>query len=113
MAEQFVLDKTTILDRLGGDEEIFALLSSLYLQDMDNYCAQIAAALAAGDALVLQREAHTLKGLLASFADEEGAALAQAVEQQAKSGDLAGLEAQVGAIQERLRLVGTALQNPA
>lgn len=113
MAEQFTLDKATILDRLGGDEEIFSLMAGMYLDEVENYCSQIAAALAAGDASVLQREAHTIKSLLANFADGSGAALAQAVESRAKAGDLAGLEPQVADIQARLRLVGAALQGQA
>lgn len=103
--EAFTLDKETILDRLGGDEEIFCVMADMFLHDVGNYCNELAAALAAGDADVLQREAHTVKGLLATFADETGAGMALAVEQQAKLGRVAGQEVAVAALQARLHLV--------
>lgn len=110
VAEQFQLDKPTIMDRLGGDEELFAAMAEVYLKDWGTYHAQIAAALAAGDAALLRRHAHTIKSLLATFADEAGSALAAAVEQRAGSGQLAGLEGGVARVQERLRLVAAALE---
>mgnify|MGYP000907690942 CR=1 FL=1 len=69
MSQGFFLDKARILERLGDDEEIFAALADLYLQDVEAYCGQLGAALAAADNAVLCREAHTVKGLLATFAD--------------------------------------------
>lgn len=110
MNTAFVLDRGLILERLGGDEEIFAVMIDMYLQDLDNYCGNLETALAAGESATLQREAHTVKGLLATFADEAGAQAAYAIEQQAKQGNLQGLEAPVVAIQARLRVVGEVLR---
>lgn len=110
MAETFVLNRALILDRLGGDEEIFAMMVDMFLQDHEGNCAALAAAFAAGDAAVLQREAHTVKGLLATFSDSAGAQQALAVEQRAKAGDLNGLEQDVGNLQARLRLVADVLR---
>lgn len=109
MAEAFELDKPTILGRLGGDETLFAAMADMYLQDWNNYHAQIAAALAAGDAPVLRRQAHTVKSLLAAFADQDGADLAEDAELRAKAGELAGLDGIVAQVQERLRLLAAAL----
>lgn len=111
MSQGFFLDKARILERLGDDEEIFAALADLYLQDVEAYCGQLGAALAAADNAVLGREAHTVKGLLATFADDDGAALAFALEGQARAGAApAALAAAVAAVQARLRLVGEALR---
>ena len=38
MMTAYTLDKLLILDRLGGDEEIFAMMLDMYLQDVDNNC---------------------------------------------------------------------------
>ncbi|HXE37024.1 MAG TPA: Hpt domain-containing protein [Azonexus sp.] len=111
MADPFVLNKKSILDRLGGDEDIFAMMLEMYLQDVDSNCATLAAALASGDPAALKREVHTVKGLLATFSDEEGAAEALAVEQKAKYGEVAGLERAVAALQARLREVAVVLGN--
>lgn len=111
MTQGFSLDKATIMERLGGDEEIFTVMADMYLQDVDGYCRELAAALALGDALRLQREAHTAKGLLATFADDGGAELALALEHQARSGgDLAHLTGSVAALQDRLHLVAAAVR---
>ncbi len=108
--EDFVLDKAAILERLGADEEIFAVLGDMFVSDVDNYCGKLESALAAAQADVLQREAHTVKGLLATFADDAGAAMAMAVEQQAKQGELAGLGPAVAALQDRVRLVAAGVR---
>jgi len=106
----FVLDKATILERLGGDEEIFAIMADMYLHDVDNYCREVGEALAAADARLLEREAHTIKGMLATFADDVGADMAAVVERQAKTGQLDNLAAAVAAVEDRLRLVADAVR---
>ena len=110
MAGKFVLDKAQILVRLGGDEEIFSMMRDMYLQDVARNSAEIAGALAKGDAAAVQREAHTLKGLLATFGDGHGADSAAAIEQKAKARDLAGLDSAVLALQSRLFEVAEVLQ---
>ena len=110
MAAAFVLDKASILERLGGDEEIYNMMVSMYLADIDNNCAALAAAYAAEDARALQREAHTIKGLLATFSDETGAAEAHRVERAAKAGELADLADAVAGLQGRLREVADVLR---
>jgi len=110
MAGAFTLDKASILERLGGDEEIFSMMLDMYTDDVDSNCANLARALASGDAVTLQREVHTVKGLLATFSDDAGAAEAFAVEQKAKAGQVAGLEEAVQALQARLREVAVVLE---
>lgn len=110
MAARFVLDKATILRRIGGDREIFAAMAAMFLQDADDYCIRLASAVAGGDAELLRREAHTVKGMLATVADESGAALALAVENRAKAGDCVGLAGMVAELEARLRLVAAAVR---
>lgn len=105
----YVLDRISILDRLGGDEEIYSIMVDMFIQDVDGNCAALLAALQAGDARVLQREAHTVKGLFATFSDGIGAADALAIEYRAKQGELAGLEAAVKQLCQRLQEVKTVL----
>jgi HPt (histidine-containing phosphotransfer) domain-containing protein len=109
MAGAFVLDREAILDRLGGDEEIYTMMVDMYLQDVDNNCLSLAEAFAGGDGPTLQREVHTVKGLLATFSDDAGAADAFALEQKAKNGEVQGLDAGVLALQARLREVAAVL----
>ncbi|UCV18165.1 Hpt domain-containing protein [Ferribacterium limneticum] len=109
MAGAFVLDKASILDRLGGDEEIFTMMVDMFVQDVDNNCAALATALASGDPAVLRREAHTVKGLLATFSDETGAAEACVVELRARDGLIADQAEAVAGLQQRLREIAAVL----
>ncbi|HSG22679.1 MAG TPA: Hpt domain-containing protein [Azonexus sp.] len=110
MIEKFVLDREQILARLGGDEEIFSMMVDLYLQDVDNTAQSLAAALAEGEVETLIREAHTVKGLLATFSDDAGAAEAFGIEQQVKLGNLSGLQPAIAAVQQRLFEVAAVLR---
>lgn len=109
MAASFVLDRASILARLGGDVEIYDMMVAMFLDDVDNNCAALSAAFAAGEPKNVQREAHTIKGLLATFSDDEGATAALMIESAAKSGSLAGLAGAIGDIQLRLHEVAAAL----
>lgn len=109
MAGAFVLDKASILDRLGGDEEIFAMMADMFVQDVDSNCAALGTALASGDAAVLRREAHTVKGLMATFSDEAGAADASVVELRARDGFVDDQAEAVAGLQQRLREIAAVL----
>lgn len=111
MPEVFVLDRASILERLGGDEEIYTMMVDMFLQDAENNCLTLAAALVGGDAPTLQREIHTIKGLLATFSDEAGAEEAYLAEQKARNGDLQGLDKAVQGMQARLREVAKVLKS--
>lgn len=109
MFEAFRLDEAMILERLGGDEEILLMMIDMFTQDIDTYCLGLDNALQAGDAALLQREAHTVKGLLASFGDDPGTEAAYALESSAREGRLTGLAAPIAELQTRLREVGAIL----
>lgn len=111
MTQHFVLDKALVLDRLGGDEEIFVMMVDLYLQDVDNYVQALSAAQEAADSVTLSREAHTAKGLLATFSDDAGTEVAYTIERQAKAGDLSGMQTLVPQLQEHLLVLAAVLRS--
>jgi HPt (histidine-containing phosphotransfer) domain-containing protein len=110
MISPFALDKPSIMERLGGDEEIFSMMVDMFLQDVDNNCSALQAALQGGDSVLLQREAHTVKGLLATFSDEAGAAVAYSLEQQAKLGSIEPGVSLVPALIQRMHDVAGVLR---
>ena len=110
MATPFRLDKESILERLGDDEEIYAMMVDMYVQDVDHICEALAGAMNSGDGKAVQREAHTIKGLLASFSDNEGAAEALSIENSARLGNLSALEDAVLSLQARVREVAAVLE---
>ena len=110
MAVVRVLDKATLLERLGGDEDILREVAQLYLQEAENYCQNLAAAQASGVAVDLQRVVHTLKGLFATFVDEDGIALALSLEAALKAGRQAEAEAGVPQLQGLVRELAALLR---
>jgi len=110
MLDPFILDREAILERLGGDEEIFTMMVGMFLDDVDNNCSALAAALAAQDSPLLQREAHTLKGLLSTFSDDAGAELALVLEQRAKLQQLEDADARVRQLITRIEEVAATLR---
>jgi HPt (histidine-containing phosphotransfer) domain-containing protein len=105
-----VYDRCEALERMGGDEELFQTLVDMFVADSEGYCSALARALADGDAAILHREAHTVKGLLATFSANAGAALALQLEQQARRGELQGADALVGAVSAAIRALVGALE---
>ena len=107
-------DGNKLLQELGGDQEAYRRLISLFLETTPGLVSRLAAALEARDAGALCSAAHTLKGSLLQFGEEPARLLAFRVEQLAAAGDLDGarpvvaeLEASVGKFVEELRRVGS------
>ncbi len=104
------LDRATILERLGGDEELLETMADMYLQEYESYCQGLRAAVQSGAAKLLQREAHTLKSLMATFEDEAGRDLAMEIQLQAEGGQLAGVEAKAAALEVAIRRMADILR---
>ena len=98
-------DRAEAVARLEGDEELFAMLVKMFSDDLPNYLQRLNAALAGQDMEALSREAHTLKGLLATFSAGRGTALALELETRAKGGHVETLGVLVRQLQEELELV--------
>lgn len=88
MPDPLFLDKKSILENMGGDEELLIEMAQMYLTEHGEYIQNLEQAISGSDSESLRREAHTLKSLFATFADEAGRELAITVEQQAKSGQM-------------------------
>jgi HPt (histidine-containing phosphotransfer) domain-containing protein len=78
-----------LLDRVGGDEQIFVELCEAFLDDAPKRLELIRAALVSGDARTVQREAHAFKGSAGAFDAVEVVTIARQLEQLAATGDLA------------------------
>lgn len=94
-------DRAEVMDRLEGDEELLVMLAEMFVNEAENYIQQLQSA---SDLAVLEREAHTVKGVLATFADSVGTALALAVEraahEQKEQEARAGIDALCQAVRE-------------
>jgi two-component system, sensor histidine kinase and response regulator len=80
-SEEFILDRTAALARLGGNEGMYSRLQQRFSQDQAHSVTRIRAASADGDRDTARRIAHTLKGLAGNIGATSLADAAREVEQ--------------------------------
>ncbi len=108
-------DRGEAVLRFDGDASLFAEMAALYVAESDAYGAALAAALAAAkaggatSAQALQREAHTMKSVFATFSCESGRLLALRLEQTAAAGRLEDVEALTEEVAAALAALAQAL----
>ena len=81
------VDKAKVLERFGGDEEMFKEVSALFLETCPQLMENTHAALCAGEFPTLARAAHTLKGSLGNFAAGAAFEASLKLEKAAKQSD--------------------------
>jgi two-component system, sensor histidine kinase and response regulator len=62
-----VLNRPVALGRIGGDEELLREIARLFLSEYPALIQEIRSAIDSGDAHMLERSAHSLKGSVANF----------------------------------------------
>jgi HPt (histidine-containing phosphotransfer) domain-containing protein len=105
-----VFDLQESLSRLGGDGELFNDILAIFLEDAPRLLEQASQSLDKGDAVTLERAAHSLKGLSANFAAPAAVDAGYAVELLARERRLSGaaqcfprLEAEMHRLESALR----------
>jgi two-component system sensor histidine kinase/response regulator len=81
-------DRVSAIERLGGDEELFAEVAGVFLGDAPKLLAVIRSAVKTGDALAVQRAAHGLKGAAGYVGGKPTSDAAAALEKIGAAGDL-------------------------
>ncbi len=104
-----VLNRPALLERLGGDLELFREITGLFQKDCPRLLSKIRTAVSEADAPALERAAHTLKGCVANFGAEAACDAALDLERMGRARELEGaatacqnLEAEVARFQEAL-----------
>jgi CheY-like chemotaxis protein/HPt (histidine-containing phosphotransfer) domain-containing protein len=100
-----VIGWQTALERAGGDKELLRELAALSLDESVRLLAEIHASIAAGEAARLQLAAHTLKGLLDTFAAQQAFAAALRLEQMGREGVLVGAAEACTALENEVQRV--------
>ncbi|MEW6532099.1 MAG: response regulator [Thermodesulfobacteriota bacterium] len=83
-----VLDKSAVLDRVGGDVELLREVVVLFLNDYPKLLSDIRAASQHNEPERLEEAAHTLKGAVSNFAAEAAVQCALRLEQMGRMRDL-------------------------
>ena len=103
------LDRATALERLGGDEELFAEVAAVFCGDAPKMLNELCRAVAAGDAPSVQRAAHGLKGAAGYVGGKPAAAAAAALEKLGASSDLTGAPAALDSLVQEVERLTSAL----
>jgi len=103
------LDLEAALNRLGGDHELLDELVLFFLEDAPVLLDQVRDGIRQHNTLLVERGAHSLKGLAANFGADHAAQTAWIIEQLGQEGNLAAaseaipaLEAEVHALEQAL-----------
>jgi HPt (histidine-containing phosphotransfer) domain-containing protein len=104
-----MLDHAAALSRSGGDPDLLKELAGLFLDEYPKSLTQLHEAIQQGDAGVVERAAHSLKGSVANFGALPAVKAAQQIELLGREQNLAGvgielerLEAALGALKDEL-----------
>lgn len=76
------------LKRLGYDQDLFCAMARCFVEDADGLLSEIAEGNAQGEAKRVERAAHSLKGLAATFSAAAVVSKAQCVEESGRQANL-------------------------
>ncbi len=103
------LDKSQILDRVGGDKDLLKEVVALFLDDCPKLIEQMREAIQKSNPGGLQKAAHTLKGSVSNFGATFAVQAALDLETMGKTGNLGGaagalvlLEKEIDRVREEL-----------
>jgi two-component system sensor histidine kinase/response regulator len=88
-----ILDRKEALGRVGGDEKLLGELLRLFQADAPKLLADAKEAIRRGDAKLLRRAGHTIKGAASSLGAEQTRAAAARLEDLGRAANLDGAEA--------------------
>ena len=93
----------SLIDLVGDDREALAEIVDAFIDEAPQRLAELRDGLAAGDAVLVGRAAHTLKANGRTFGAFRLAELCQEIETAARGGDLAPASARVDEVYEAWR----------
>jgi CheY-like chemotaxis protein len=104
--QENALDISAALERVEGDRQLLEELAALFAEESVKNIQGIREAFRAGDAFLLERLAHTIKGASSNIGAMSLSRAALALEEQARSRDLSKASERIAALEaeaERLR----------
>ena len=102
-------DLQAALERVEGDRELLSEMATLFLGEYPRFVHQLHQAIADNDAETLNYAAHTLKGSVGNFVDEEAAAAASLLEKMGRAGELTQAPAVLARLESALARLTPAL----
>jgi HPt (histidine-containing phosphotransfer) domain-containing protein len=115
-AHSAALNREALVERLGGDLELFQEITGLFRKDCPRLLSEIRSAVSEDNAPALERAAHTLKGSVANFGAEAAYAAAFRLEQMGRARQMEGaagacqtLEAEIARFEHALEALAREL----
>ena len=107
--ELIIFDRAAFMNRMGNDKDLARTILDGLLEDLPGQITQLKAHLAVGDAHLVEQQAHKIKGASATVGGEALRAVAWAMEQVGKAGDLDAARARVTDLDEQFNALKKAM----
>lgn len=104
------IDHAALLAGFDGNRSLLRDISGVFLNDYPPRLSQIREAIRKGDAPVLARVAHALKGAIGNFGAKRAFTAAEQLETMGKTGDLSGAEVLCVTLESELALLAGELK---
>jgi signal transduction histidine kinase/DNA-binding response OmpR family regulator len=99
------IDLPAALSIVDGDQDLLLDLMVMFLEDYPKSVAELHDAITTGDALRMGRLAHSMKGVVASFAAHTAQALAYDLERRGRRGELENASAVLQQLEQELERI--------
>jgi PAS domain S-box-containing protein len=109
-SEMEIINRTELMQRMGGDETLLRRLVSVFLSTYPSQLTALREAVDARDVELLRRRAHTLRGTMSLFAAQGAAEAARELERAVEQGGPA-IDAAFRALQSELKELEPRLTN--
>jgi two-component system sensor histidine kinase/response regulator len=96
------LDREVALARMGGDPELLKEIATLFLENYEEWLGDLRRATERGDAQMVERTAHGLKGSVANFGALSAVEASMNLENLGRARDLAGASESLAALERAL-----------
>jgi two-component system sensor histidine kinase/response regulator len=96
------LDREVALTRVGGDLELLKEIAVLFLENYQEWLGELRQATAQGDAQMVERTAHGLKGSVANFGARKAVEAALTLENLGRGRNLTGAAESLAALEAAL-----------
>ena len=117
-ASDAILNREELMSRVGGDQELIEILAGAFRDDAPRHIAAFSTALAANDAPVAKKVAHTIKGCAGNLAGTRLRNYAKTLELSVVSGNLdeakralPGLEDEINALLDQIEQLASSFQS--
>lgn len=87
--QERLVDQEGALQRLGGDRQLFNEFITIYMEDSPTLLEEIRRGLSSNDASAVEKNAHSLKGLMSNFGAKECVEFALKIELAGRAGSVA------------------------